>query len=209
MRIVFFGDSITDAGRNRDTDNALSSYGGGYVRDVAGELLSKHPSKYEILNRGIGGDRCVDLYARIKKDVWNLSPDVLSILIGINDVWHELWDNGVDLERFERIYDMIIQDTLKRLPAVKIIIMEPFTLKGYATAENWQLFSTVYNYAEISEKLAQKYNLPFVKIQSVLDSVNENFAEGELLSDGVHPNAAGAKIIADKWLEAFYSTIQR
>ena len=65
----------------------------------------------EIINRGIGGNRIVDLYARIKADVWNFNPDILSVLIGVNDVWHEQWGNGVDLERFEKIYRMLIEDT--------------------------------------------------------------------------------------------------
>lgn len=207
-RIVFFGDSITDAGRNRDSDNCLYSYGNGYVRDIAGELLADFPSQYEIINRGVSGDRCVDLYARIKKDVWTLSPDVLSILIGVNDVWHELWQNGVDTERYERIYEMVIKDTLERLPDLKIIIMEPFVLKGTATSDNWELFSTVCKYADIGEKLAKKYNLPFVKTQAVLNEANKNFTEGELLSDGVHPNVAGAAIIAEEWLKTFYRTIK-
>ena len=102
MKIVLFGDSITDMGRDRinNQPNYLGSYGCGYPIFIAGELYKQDPTKHVIYNRGISGNRIVDLYARIKMDVWNLKPDVLSILIGINDIWHEIGDkNGVDIVR--------------------------------------------------------------------------------------------------------------
>ena len=115
MKILFFGDSITDASRERETDFGLKSYGFGYVRAIAGNLLLDNPNKYEIINRGIGGNRIVDLYARIKKDLWNEKPDFLNILIGVNDVWHEIANqNGVDIVRFEKVYRTIIEETKER-----------------------------------------------------------------------------------------------
>ena len=101
MKILFLGDSITDAGKWREMpfDN-LASLGMGYVRSIANTLFSEIPRKYSLINAGISGDRIVDLYARIKKDVWNHSPDVMSVLVGVNDVWHEIESqNGVDIER--------------------------------------------------------------------------------------------------------------
>ena len=116
-KIVFFGDSITDFGRNHESDDRDSSLGFGYVRIIADRLVSEKPGEIKIYNRGTSGDRIVDLYARIKRDCWNLEPDVLSILIGINDIWHEIdVENGVDLARFERIYRMMIEDTLRYNP---------------------------------------------------------------------------------------------
>lgn len=204
MKIVFFGDSITDAYRDRETDTFLPAYGEGYVRDVAGKLLSSEPDRYEIFNRGISGDRSVDLYARIKKDVWNLAPDVLSIFVGVNDVWHELWQNGVDIKRFERVYKMMIEDTLERLPNVKIMLVEPFALKGSATRENWDNFVRVKDYAEVVKNLAKEYGAYFVETQRFFDGINEKFKEGELLLDGVHPNVAGSASLAEQWLNVFY-----
>ena len=86
-------------------------------------MLKSNPLRYEIYNHGISGDRSVDLYARIKRDVWNLKPDVISILIGVNDVWHDLVENpnGVDIVRYEKVYRMIIEETKERLPDVKFI----------------------------------------------------------------------------------------
>ncbi|MCQ2440740.1 MAG: GDSL-type esterase/lipase family protein [Clostridia bacterium] len=86
-KILFFGDSITDCGRNRDNDDSL---GQGYPLLIKSELGFENPERYTFLNRGISGNRIVDLYARIKKDLINLAPDYVSILIGVNDVWHEI-----------------------------------------------------------------------------------------------------------------------
>ncbi|MBQ1213341.1 MAG: hypothetical protein IIX69_08000, partial [Clostridia bacterium] len=97
MKILFFGDSITDAGRNRDNPNMQSGLGYGYVRVIADRLLGEKPDSHTIINTGISGNRIVDLYARIKTGVWQHEPELISILIGINDIWHEITHkNGVD-----------------------------------------------------------------------------------------------------------------
>ena len=137
MRILFYGDSITDMGRdyNAGGDDYRKGLGlgYGYVSFVAAELLTKHPNGYEFINRGISGNRSVDLYARIKADCWNLKPDVVSILVGINDVYpQELENNAVELNRYEKIYRMMIEDTKAKLPDVKMILCEPFMLADSA-----------------------------------------------------------------------------
>lgn len=204
MKIVMFGDSITDAGRNFDVDLDLSSYGYGYTSFIAGELMSKDPNEYEIYNRGHSGHRIVDLYARIKKDVWNLEPDVLSVLIGINDVWHELCiGNGVDLERFDRIYRMMIEDTKKRLPNIQFILMEPFVLNAPGTQENYEKLLEIKEYANVIKKIAEDYSCMFVPLQETLDKAAERFGTTKVIADGVHPAIMGAKLIADEWLKVF------
>ena len=210
MKIVFYGDSITDAHRDRSVDHYLSSYGFGYPSFVAGELLSKNPEQYEIINRGISGNRIVDLYARIKADVWNLQPDVLSILVGVNDVWHEInYDNGVELERFDRIYRMMLDDTLKVLPNVKIILCEPFVLDGAATTEKYEDFLQVKMYAKAVKQIAEDYNLAFVPLQEILEETAKRTAPEYVLADGVHPAIGGAKLIADEWLKVFEKEINK
>ena len=209
MKILFFGDSITDAGRDRSGDFGLTSYGHGYVKFAAGELLGKDPAGYEIVNRGISGNRIVDLYARIKVDCWNVEPDVLSILIGVNDVWHEVGQkNGVELDRLEKVYRMLLEDTKKRLPNVKIVLCEPFVLKGSATAERYDEFLQVYEYAKVVKKLAEEYGLYFLPLQEKLSEAAKSGAE-YYLSDGVHPAMAGAKLIADEWLKLFREKIEK
>ncbi len=152
MRILFQGDSITDAGRSRENNNQL---GVGYPHLVKAALGFAQPCKYEFFNRGISGNRVVDLYARIKRDIINLAPDVMSILIGVNDVWHELAEspNGVDADKYYKIYDMLIEEVKEALPAIKIMIMEPFVLKAGATAEKWEIFDT-----EVKKRAAMAKN---------------------------------------------------
>ena len=209
IKILFYGDSITDAGRNRTAEiGELDSYGVGYAHVIAGTLISKNPKKYTIINRGVSGNRIVDLYARIKADVWNHNPDVVSILIGVNDIWHEIdSQNGADLERFERVYRMLLQDTFERLPSVKIILCEPFVLKGTATQEAMKRFLQVKDYAKVVKKLATEYGCYFLALQEALEQKAEEFGVEYYLVDGVHPNIAGAQLIADKWIKLFNEKI--
>lgn len=205
MKILFFGDSITDALRNRGAEiGALESYGVGYVRAIAGNLLSRNPKQYTIINSGISGDRIVDLYARIKSDVWNHEPYVLSILVGINDIWHEIGkQNGVDIVRFEKIYRLLLEDTIQRFPNMKIILCEPFVLEGGATKQDIEKFLEILKYAKVVEGLAKEFNLYFLPLQQLFNEKAKKVDGKFYLHDGVHPNIAGAQLIADKWLDLF------
>lgn len=213
MKILFFGDSITDAGRAKDQDGSAVSLGYGYVRSVGGRLLGKDPVKYELYNRGISGHRIVDLYARVKCDCWNLEPDVLSILIGVNDVWHGVHGvNGVEIDRFEKVYRMLLEDTKKVLPNVKLMIMEPFVLPGSATVyqDKYQEFLAVKEYAKVAKKLAEEFNAVFIPLQAQFDAAYEKYGDNTyFLRDGVHPNTAGAELIANAWLSAFENEIDK
>lgn len=210
MKIVFFGDSITAAKRNPEEEIYVDKYGYGYVNRIAGDLYYKNPEKYSIVNRGISGNRIVDLYARIKRDCWNEQPDVLNILVGVNDIWHEIsYKNGVDITRFEQVYDMLLSDTKKVLPNVKIILCEPFVLKGTATTEEYETFLQVKEYAKIVKNLAKKYDAEFLPLQEKFDNLAKEKGEETLLVDGVHPNLAGIKLLADEWLNLFFNKIDK
>ena len=129
--ILFQGDSITDTGRIRDND---ISVGTGYANLVKAHLGAAYPYQYKFHNRGISGNRVVDLFARIKIDMINLKPDYMSILIGVNDVWHEYTrQNGVSAEKFEMVYGLMIEELQQALPNLKLMILEPFVLPGSAT----------------------------------------------------------------------------
>ncbi len=208
MKILCMGDSITDMSRNKEKDFTPSSYGNGYPFFIEGELSTKYPTKHIVINRGISGNRIVDIYARIKSDCWNLQPDLISILIGVNDVWHEIGGrNGVSLERYERFYRMYIEDTLKVLPNVKFMLLEPFVLKGLATEAHFEDFCQVKEYAKVVKKLSEEYNCTFVPLQARFDELAKKYGEGYWLSDGVHPAVAGSKIISEEWLKRFYELI--
>ncbi len=206
MKILFFGDSITDAGRKREDCEfaSCSLLGFGYVNQIAGRLYERSLDDYEVINRGISGNRIVDLYARIKKDLWNLSPDFISILIGVNDIWHEAtYQNGVEPDRFERVYRMLIEDTMERLPDAKLLLCAPFVLRGKATEERWEHFSRCGAYAEIVEKLAAEYGLYFLPLQGVFDEAAARCGNDTLLYDGVHPTPKGAMLLATSWMKKF------
>ena len=203
MRILFQGDSITDAGRSREDNTQL---GVGYPRLVEAALGFECPGEHEFFNRGISGNRVVDLYARIKSDILNLKPDVMSILIGVNDVWHELYDNpnGVSAEKFYKIYSMLIEEVKEELPNIKIMILEPFVLEACSTTEHWEYFyAETQKRAEMARKIAEKYNLPFIPLQEGFNRLSEKAPNSYWLSDGVHPTAKGHEFIKKQWLESF------
>ena len=209
MRILFFGDSITDMARDRKYNDLIYGQGVGYVNLIASELKYSDPVNFEVINRGISGNRIVDLYARVKSDVWNFEPDVLSILIGVNDIWHEIGDfNGVDIERFEKMYRILLEDTKKRLPNLKIMLLEPFFLVGSATKEHIEEFSKVKEYAKVVKKLANEFDCAFVPLQDKFDEAAKKFGAEYYLYDGVHPDCAGAKLIANEWLKIFDKDIK-
>ena len=210
MKILFFGDSITDMRRDREAlASTCFSYGVGYPLLVTSELSKINPLKHKVINKGISGNRVVDLYARIKADVWNFQPDLISILIGVNDVWHEIsHKNGVELDRFEKVYSAVIEDTKKTLPNVKMVLLEPFVLKGTATEEKYDEFLMVKEYAKVVKKLAKKYGLYFIPLQEKFDKMSEQYGAEIFLYDGVHPDVAGATLISNAWLEFFRKEIE-
>ena len=196
------GDSITDAGRSRDNDGVL---GYGYPTLVAAEIMHDYPGEFNVINRGISGNRVVDLYARIKRDFINLKPDYLSILIGVNDVWHEYSDepNGVSDDKYRMVYDLLIQEIKAEFPHIKIYILEPFVLRGTATEAHWDDFAREVPLRAVSAQwLAEKLGLPFISLQDKFDAACEKCEASYWLRDGVHPTAAGHQLIARALMEA-------
>ena len=202
MKILFQGDSITDAGRNREDG---SSKGMGYPTLVAAKLGFDYPNEYEFINRGISGNRISDLFARIKQDMINESPDVMSILIGVNDVWTEILGSfGIREELFEIIYDLLINELKRALPNLRIMIMEPFVLKGTATEHSLKEFKTeVALRGAAARRVAEKHGLEFIPLQEKFEEAAKHATESYWLYDGVHPTAAGHELIAREWIKQF------
>lgn len=202
MKILFQGDSITDAGRKKDDG---TSKGMGYPFLIAAQLGYEYPNQYEFVNRGISGNRVSDLLARLKKDMINEEPDVMSILIGVNDVWHEIMErNGIREDLFETIYDLIIQEVKAALPNLRIMIMEPFVLKGIATEVHLEEFQTeVALRGAAARRIAEKHGLEFITLQDKFDEALKLAPEDYWLVDGVHPTAAGHELIAREWIKQF------
>lgn len=193
---LFQGDSITDAGRD-DENQAL---GCGYAFLLASEIESKHKGRLSFINRGKSGDRITDVYARIKEDIINLKPDYMSILIGVNDVSHELtMQCGVSPKKFRMIYELLIEEIREALPEIRIIIMEPFVVKGSATEKLWDEFSTeVGKLAEISKQIAGKYNFDFIELQDKFDALSADGNAEYCSADGIHPSVAGHQLIKNE-----------
>ena len=218
--ILFQGDSITDCGRLRsDTDNFFvkaynkflkkTPLGGGYPSFVAEELKGD----YIFVNRGVSGDRVPDVYARIVRDIIKVKPDVISILVGVNDIWHGFdWNNGTGIERYEKVYTMLVEELLSELPDTKIMLMEPFVLEGTATSnregqpDRLEKFRNgIDDLSDIVKTIANKYNLIFIPLQKQLSMAAEKEGAKNILSDGVHPTAKGHEIIKNEWIKAFES----
>ena len=206
--ILFQGDSITDCGRDHANQ---THHGRGYAHLTEAYLTGNYPLQYTCYNRGISGNRVVDLYARIKQDMINLQPDYMSILIGINDVWHEYTrKNGVDAPKFEMVYGLMIEELLAALPDLKIMIMEPFVLPGSATWTDeehpgrWEHFSSeCVLRQQAAKRVAEKYGLVFVPLQELFDRISQDAPAEYWLRDGVHPTPAGHELLKQEWLKAF------
>ena len=205
MKILFLGDSITDVGRNTN-NGSLISIGQGYPLLVDACLSVKYPGEYTFENLGISGNRIVDVYARIKADCWNRKPDLVSILIGVNDVWHEFGGhNGVEADRFYNVYRMLVTDTKRALPeSRKMILMEPFVLKASATEGAWDAFrSETEKRAEAARRIAGETGQIFLPLQAMFDEAAQKMPASYWLGDGVHPTPAGHGLIADAWVKCF------
>jgi lysophospholipase L1-like esterase len=202
--ILFQGDSITDCGRNRDaadTANDLGGLGQGYAMMAAADLLLTRPADgLKIFNRGISGNRVVDLYARIKSDIINLQPDIVSILIGVNDTWHEMTrGNGVSVPKYERVYRELLNEVRVGLPGVRFVLCEPFVLRCGVVTEDW--VTEIDQRRSVVAKLAQEYGALVVPFQAMFDKAANEAPPAYWAFDGVHPTAAGHLLMAKTWMQ--------
>jgi len=203
--VLFQGDSITDSGRNRDLTSAANSQpamGDGYAWLTAAEILVDRPDDdLKFYNRGISGNKVYQLAERWQQDCLDLKPDVLSILIGVNDYWHK-HDGHYDgtLEVYEKDYRALIKRTKEALPNVKLVICEPFVLKVGAVDDTW--FPDFDGYAPAAKRVADEAGAVWVPLQSMFDQAAKIAPPDFWLRDGVHPTSAGATLMAHSWLLA-------
>jgi lysophospholipase L1-like esterase len=209
--ILFQGDSITDCGRDRSPDvkdNDGPALGCGYAGMVAARSLADHPRLgLRFLNRGNSGHRVVDLYARWKMDAINLQPDILSILIGVNDTWHEFSSgNGVEPERYAQVYRMMLELTLQRLPDVRLVLCEPFILTCGVVIPAWA--EDMRQRQRHVQDLAREFGAVFVPFQEMFNEACQHAPAEYWLPDGVHPSPAGHAKMADLWMETLETFAQ-
>jgi len=206
--VLLIGDSITDCGRNRNVagPNDPSGLGCGYAAHAAAALLSRHPVlNLKVYNRGIGGDRVTNLRDRWEKDCLALKPDVLSVLIGINDTWHGVAkgtpENGVGLKAFDAVYRTLLDQAKDRLPGVKLVICEPFTAQAGAVLQ-LDFHPDVDRRREIVKRIADDYRATWVPFHTLYHQLADEAPPAYWAGDGVHPSPAGHQRMADAWLRA-------
>jgi isoamyl acetate esterase len=195
-RIVFFGDSITQAGVGAT----------GYITKIS-EMLKQRgiDTNYELIGAGIGGNKVYDLYLRMEEDVLAKNPDVVVIWVGVNDVWHKRsYGTGTDADKFEKFYNAII----KKLQAknIKVLICTPAAI-GERTDFSNELDGDLNKYSSIIRDIAKNNNCGLIDLRKFLlayDLTNnkDNKDRGVLTTDGVHLNEAGNKAIAEEMMKA-------
>lgn len=201
MKYLFQGDSITDCGRG-DHKNPCAT-GAGYVRLLEAELTAM--GECEVMNTGVTGDKVTNLLVRWKQDCLNLEPDVLTILIGVNDVWNEVSRHyGVDAALYEEVYRILLRETRAALPATRIILMGSYVTHGYVTDPEWDTFQREVGLRrEITHRLAEEFGLEYVDLQQAFDEAQQKYPAQHWSWDGVHPTAAGHWVIARAWKKVF------
>ncbi len=191
MKIVFFGDSITDSGRNPHDPADL---GVGFVKIAAGKLRLLYPdAELELLNRGVGGDRTEQLLARVEKDVVEEHPDVVVLQVGINDVWHRFLNGTVVTpERFEHNYSEIVR-RIKETGA-SVIVMQPFVLR---MGDKPRLRPYLDSFNAIIRKIAEREELTVIPVDEIFMGVTQDIEPSQFTLDGVHPTHRGCRYLAD------------
>jgi len=201
--ILFQGDSITDAGRNKTETsfNNQKGLGGGYAYLAAADLLNKYPQKdLKLYNRGISGNKVYQLAERWDADALSLKPDVISVLIGVNDYWHLLKNNYKGtLEIYKKDFQALLERSRQALPDVKLVVGEPFALLGTAVDKSW--FPAFYEYQKAAREIANMFNASFIPYQKIFDKALDLAPGSYWTPDGVHPSIAGARLMANAWLE--------
>jgi len=199
--IVFIGDSITDAGRS---EPAYQPFGFGYVHFVANLLLAKYPRlNLNIVNTGISGNTVQDLKARWETDCIAYKPDILSVLIGVNDLWRqyaepERWPDAVYPDEYESIYRQLLSTASQRCNC-RLVLMEPFM---FCNDLEIQMYKDLRAYIKIVHNLAEQFDAVLVPLQSGIDEQIKQVPAEKWASDSVHPYVWAHAWIAQCWFEA-------
>jgi lysophospholipase L1-like esterase len=191
-KIIFFGDSITEAGVKP----------GGYIEKLKDIVAKENSSdKYEMVGAGIGGNKVYDLYLRVENDVLSKHPDVVIVFVGVNDVWHKLsHGTGTDADKFEKFYTAIIKKLQEK--NINVVLCTPGAI-GEKTDFTNELDGDLNKYSGIIRNLAQANNLPLVDLRQTFLDYNKKFNTenkelGILTTDRVHLNEKGNQVVAEE-----------
>ncbi|MBR5601657.1 MAG: SGNH/GDSL hydrolase family protein [Clostridia bacterium] len=203
MKILFQGDSVTDAGRDRSQS---SDMGFGYPKYASAMLEDAFPDiDFAFTNLGISGNRTEDLVARMQSDFIEIQPDIVSIMIGINDVWHHYAFTNIytSNEAFENNYVTLLEE-IKQKTDAKIMIIQPFLI---SVPDKTELEAELAEKQEIVARLAEKYADVYLPMHDIFlaDDAEDKTVYA---ADGVHPTEDGACLIAQKYLEAISPLVE-
>lgn len=205
-RILFIGDSITDCGRSYEDDKALGS---GYVFIAGNLLLGKFPDLHlSVQNRGISGNKLIDLVNRWQSDCLDLNPDILSVYIGINDIWHHRTDGiPIDqsyLDNFEQQYRDLLTQARQLNPELQLILIQPFVLPTLEERLEWSIELNQMN--QIIAQIAKDFDAELIQLSDHFNRLLKHSAPLDFtVEDGVHPTALGHGVIANQWLNLIES----
>ena len=204
MVVLFQGDSITDCGRDRAATepNRAAALGTGYPLAIAEQHLAARPDAgLRFFNRGISGNKVPDLESRWQADTLDLKPDVLSVLVGVNDLWHKLsgrYDGTV--EQYETGCAALLERTRRALPGVRLVVLEPFVLRTGAVTDAW--FPEFDQRRAAAARVAAGARATFVPLQAMFERLSLQAPPEYWAEDGVHPTVAGHGAIAQLWMQS-------
>ncbi len=206
MVFLFQGDSITDGNRGRRYTDLNHIMGHGFAFSIASRLGCDFPEKnLKFINRGVSGNKVTDLADRWKEDALDLNPDVLTILVGINDT-NSVIDNKpnvtpVTLQKFDEVYRSILDQAIKQNPEITFVLCQPFIFKYASTLNNWELrYNDMIQRQKVVEKISSDYKAIYLKLQDVFDEAAKKAPAGYWIWDGVHPTVAGHELITREWI---------
>lgn len=198
-RIVFFGDSITEAG----------AHPGGYIAQMRDSLATNGQGKrYELIGSGIGGNKVYDLYLRLEEDVLALKPNIVVMYVGVNDVWHkQTFGTGTDADKFQKFYLALIQKFQKK--GIRVIACTPACIGERHAGEN-QMDAELDRFSQIIRDISVQKDIPLCDLRKAFLEYsaknNPNDLESSILTtDGVHLNEKGNKLVAEMLLQKIQS----
>lgn len=200
--ILFQGDSVTDCGRSRDLGRPASELlGSGYplvFRRMYDMLFPDN--RVQIVNRGVSGDKIRDLLERYDEDLLAVKPNVISLMIGINDTWHDFPDGNTPVDRFEKEYETLLRQLKADLPQTKLLILEQFAILSNPERSAWR--DDLAEKRAVTRRLAEKYADHFIPIFDRMEEAERGGLPGTALAaDGVHPAPTGHALIAGEILK--------
>lgn len=205
MKLLFQGDSITDAFRKPEEINPAYQLGNGYVFLIAARLSARFPQKnWEFINRGVSGNKILDLKKRWQKDALDLRPDVMTLLIGVNDTLAAMQGSpSLTDEEFSLAYQTILDEAQKTFPDINLILIEPFLLEVGEVQKSW--CEHLRPRQLMIQEVAKKKMCQFIPAQELFNKAALIREPAFWSYDGIHPTHAGFQLLANTWINIFES----